>query len=661
MKKPELLLPAGNTETLIAAVEGGADAVYLGLKEFNARGRATNFSIFQLRNAVDYAHKHNVKVYLTLNTVIKNDELSKLIDTIYQVNQVGVDAVIIQDLGVAYIIKNFFKNLSLHASTQAAVHNSLGVNFFAEKGFERVILARELTFDELNKIAQLSRIPIEIFVHGALCYSLSGMCLFSSFLGGQSANRGLCRQPCRRLYQTKEKTGYFFNLKDNSQIENIPKLKKLNIASLKVEGRLKSAEYIYKVAKAYRMVLDDESAIKEAKELIAQDFGREKTAYFLGGKIKNAISKNPYTGIYLGTIKKIKNNIIFFNSTKELKEGYRIRILDSEGRDSEAIKLKDIAYNKQTALYSLKIDNPAHIGEKIFLIGKNDVRFTNKLPKIEGKIKFKFSKKGKIYRKIEEDFKKIKNKKKNLFIRIDNPAWIRKLDFKKFEYLILKTRKTVENSPQKFDLDSKIIVQNKSRIIIQLPKFISEGSIQYYKKSVKEQINKGFRNFMISHISQKDFFVGFAKINLFASEDIYLFNDAAIKFIREEGIKNYIYPFENEYVNLIHGKDRFGIVPLFFVPALFNSRMPVNQIKNDFSDGKGEYKKFIINGITTIVPQTPTALFQFKRKLTDFNNFLIDLSFLSPSKGTLKKLMEKYNSGEAYQPSKTFNFKKGLG
>ena len=238
--KPELLLPAGSIETFIAAIEGGADAVYLGLKVFNARGRAINFTIFQLRNVISYAHKHNVKVYLTLNTVIKNRELSKLMDILFQISQIDLDAVIIQDLGVLYIIKKFFPALEVHISTQGAVHNSIGVNFFNKYDVKRVILARELTYNELENITQKTKIPIEIFVHGALCYSLSGMCLFSSYLGGQSANRGLCRQPCRRKYHSQGKEGYFFNLKDNQQIDNIVDLQRLNIASIKVEGRMKS-------------------------------------------------------------------------------------------------------------------------------------------------------------------------------------------------------------------------------------------------------------------------------------------------------------------------------------------------------------------------------------------------------------------------------------
>ena len=654
MKKPELLLPAGNTETFVAAIEGGADAVYLGLKEFNARGRATNFTIFQLRNVVDFAHKKGKKVYLTLNTVIKNTELSKLADTLFQVSQIDVDAVIIQDLGVYFVIKNFFDNINVHASTQAGIHNSAGVNYFAKHNFERVILARELTIRELQTISKKAKIPIEIFIHGALCYSLSGMCLFSSFLGGQSANRGLCRQPCRRIYKSDKGESYLFNLKDNEQIDNIPILKRLNISSLKVEGRMKSAEYIYKVAKAYRMVLDDDSKLDEAKELLKEDFGREKTAYFMGKNLINAISENPYTGIYLGNVISVFKDKVTFVSKMELKEGYRIRFLDKEGRDSEALKIKE--FTQENNRYTLTIKNTVEKGNKVFLVGKNDVRFSKKLPEIKGKIKFQYPKKGRIYKKIKISYKN--PNKELLYIRIDNPAWMRKLDFKKFDFLILNFTKSDFTN---FDFSVNILQKNMDKIILQFPKFISEESLEYYKKLAKGFYEYGYTKFMLSHISQIRLLKSLKNISIFSSENVYVFNDAAAKFLQENGVKKFVYPFENEYPNLIAMQNKNGVVPLFFKPSLFNSRMPVNAMKKEFKDNKFEYEKFIKNGITITVPKIPVALFQYKRKLKGFSEFLIDLSFFEPSKGLIKKVFDKYEKKEAFQPSKTFNFKKGLG
>ncbi|HPR17263.1 MAG TPA: peptidase U32 family protein, partial [Candidatus Cloacimonadota bacterium] len=302
MKKPELLLPVGNPESFYAALEGGADAVYLGLRSFNARGRAKNFAPNQLQSMLKEAEKTHLKIYLTLNTLIKNSELPQLLDMLYLLSQTTVSAVIIQDLGVYYLLHKFFEKIRIHGSTQMGFHNSWGTAFASEKGFERVILARELTFPELKEISTRSKIQLEVFTHGALCYSFSGACLFSSYLGGMSANRGLCRQPCRRIFNSENGAEYFFSLKDNQQIDLIPKLMALNIASIKIEGRMKSAEYVYQVARAYRMAIDQPAKIEAAKALLKYDLGRDKTAYFLGGNVHDAITHEPYTGIQIGQI-----------------------------------------------------------------------------------------------------------------------------------------------------------------------------------------------------------------------------------------------------------------------------------------------------------------------------------------------------------------------
>ena len=194
MFKPELLLPAGTLEAFFAAMEGGADAVYLGLKKFNARNRARNFSYADLQNIMAEAHSRGRKVYVTLNTLIKNNELSELVETLSALSQCRPDALIIQDLAVANLVQRYFPDLNIHASTQMSVHNSKSCNFLKDCGFSRVVLARELTMHELSQLMRSVKVETEVFVHGALCYSVSGQCLFSSYLGGNSANRGLCTQ-----------------------------------------------------------------------------------------------------------------------------------------------------------------------------------------------------------------------------------------------------------------------------------------------------------------------------------------------------------------------------------------------------------------------------------------------------------------------------------
>ena len=395
MKKLELLMPAGNPEAFHAALEGGADAVYVGMKEFNARGRAFNFHPHQLSTIIKIAHDNNIRVYVTLNTLIKNKELPKLIDSLHILEQIAPDAVIIQDWGVYHLIKKHFKSLTVHASTQMGNHNSLGAFYSNKMNIERIILARELTMSELEEISKKSKIELEVFVHGALCYSFSGMCLFSSYLGGQSANRGLCKQPCRRSYQTDSENGYVFNLKDNQQLEIIEKLKDNGIKSLKVEGRLKSAEYVYRVASAYRDALDNESNSSNTGNLSNMDLTREKTGYFLRGNIKNAISTESYSGKHIGEIIDNNQNSITVNSTFELKKGNRIRIRTEKTGEGKAFKIRDIKKEKSNVfLIKGHIPPSSKPGDKVYLTEFREKKFASKSPdnaeriSIQANIKF---------------------------------------------------------------------------------------------------------------------------------------------------------------------------------------------------------------------------------------------------------------------------------
>ena len=373
---PELLLPVGNTESFYAALEGGADAIYLGLRKFNARVRAKNFALNQLQSILKESKKNKIKVYLTLNTLLKNQELPELLDTLFILSQTTISAIIIQDWGVYLLIKKFFPKLKIHASTQMKTHNSIGTEFLLEKGFERVILARELIFSELTEISRKTKIELEIFTHGALCYSFSGMCLFSSFLGGMSANRGQCKQPCRRIYHSSDYANYFFSLKDLQLIEILPKIQKLNIKTLKIEGTMKSAEYVYNVARAYRMALDYPDTIEAAKEILKYDFGREKTSYFLGKNNSRSITENPYLGIFIGEISKCSKNEFSFKSLHPLSVRNRIRILPESGENTRIIKIKE--FKKETGDRTQETGDRKEIGEKVTsskIILKKETRF----------------------------------------------------------------------------------------------------------------------------------------------------------------------------------------------------------------------------------------------------------------------------------------------
>lgn len=255
----EILSPAGDMQCFEAAVANGADAVYLGGKQFSARKSASNFDKAELEYAVDYAHLRGVKVYVALNTLIHENEIEECFDFIRYCYNTGVDALIVQDLGLVYILRRFFPDFRIHASTQMTVHNSLGAIAAAKLGFERVVLSRELTYDEIRSVTEKNICETEVFVHGALCMCYSGQCLMSSFIGGRSGNRGACAQPCRLKYTVcdsgKNPIGiparYYMSLKDLCLIDDISELKKLNVTSLKIEGRMKNSEYVSIVTSMY--------------------------------------------------------------------------------------------------------------------------------------------------------------------------------------------------------------------------------------------------------------------------------------------------------------------------------------------------------------------------------------------------------------------------
>lgn len=261
----ELLAPAGNLEILKGVIESGADAVYVGGSMFGARAYANNFTEEELLEAIDFAHLRGVKVYLTVNTLIKNSEFSKLYDYLLVYYKRGLDAVIVQDIGVVKAIHEYFPSMEIHTSTQMTVTGADGVRFLSQFGVTRVVMAREVSLAEMKRIHEETGMELEAFVHGALCYSYSGQCLFSSILGGRSGNRGRCAQPCRLPYTVEgKKDEYILSLKDMCGIKALDKLHDAGVYSLKIEGRMKQLEYACGVVKYYRSYIDSMKPVSDA-------------------------------------------------------------------------------------------------------------------------------------------------------------------------------------------------------------------------------------------------------------------------------------------------------------------------------------------------------------------------------------------------------------
>lgn len=263
---------------LIAAVRTGADAVYFGADRFNARRNADNFSGDGIKSAIQYAHLNNVKCYLTLNTVIKDSEMQDALELVGEAVSYGIDAVIIQDIGLARLVHNLFPELPLHASTQMSVHSPAALDILKNMGFCRVVPARELTKNELYALCQKAKtldLEVEVFVHGALCMCLSGQCYFSAFLGGRSANRGLCAGTCRLPFSAKGGTGYDLSLKELSLIPYLNELSEMGVTSFKIEGRMKRPEYVASAVTAIRQMVDNGRVEPEISTLLEQIFSRD--------------------------------------------------------------------------------------------------------------------------------------------------------------------------------------------------------------------------------------------------------------------------------------------------------------------------------------------------------------------------------------------------
>jgi len=657
INKPELLLPVGNTEAFYAALEGGADAIYVGLKNFNARGRAANFNHYQLLSLLDEASKRNIKVYLTLNTVIKNKELSELLDVLWFLSKTKVAAVIIQDWGTYYLIKKHFTNLVIHASTQMATHNSAGTRYCKKIGIERAILARELTFSELTEIQKKSPVETEIFVHGALCYSFSGMCQFSSYLSGAGANRGLCAQPCRRYYQTDRSKKLIFSLKDNQLVDYIPEFTKLGIHSLKIEGRLKSAEYVFQTARAYRQAIDHPEKQGEAKTWLNADLGREKTEWFYSNLVAESITDNPNTGLLIGSVLSIDHESMTIRSSVALQHGNRLRMRTAGDNDQEMIKVDNFKLNSDQTYTIFTSTQGIKAGVPVFLIRTGQKKFPSRLKSEPKPVSTQMP--VAVKKNILSNLRRFTGSKKtSLFIRIDHIDWLKFIHADEFDQIIINLCKTQWKS---LFSENALLQKYKQKLWIELPGFIPEKSLAFYRKSCEELQKKGLNQFSISHLSQIELLP--TGVRFGTNEQVYAFNDAAVTQILTEGAKWLMSPSENEFDNLLTGSYLNQIIPLYFYPRLFFSRMPVQSVSKGFTDEtKQRFRKVIRNGITLIIPEKPVSLLQYRDKLAKkgFSQFLIDVSFISPGSKVLRELSDRFKKSESLQPSTSYNFKKGL-
>lgn len=374
----ELLAPAGNMEALKAAISNGCNAIYLGMQKFGARAYSSNFDLETLKEATAYAHLRNVKIYVTMNTIIFENEIEEMKKQIHELNEIGVDGIIVQDLAAFdYVVKNF-RDLEVHCSTQMGIDDLEGTLLFKELGAKRVVLSRELEIEKVKEIRKISKLPLEIFVHGALCISYSGNCLMSGLIGYRCGNRGRCVGSCRKEFEMIDKTtntslgkNYFISTKDLNTIDYINELKKID--SLKIEGRMKEPEYVANVVSKYRIALDSKIS-EDDKENLSKTFNRTYTKGYLFHEDKRAITNilrpNNF-GYEIGQISKSFKDMYEIKLNRTLNQNDIIRIShNSEDIVLSVAKLYDKdgnLINKSGDVCYIKIKEKVSKGDKVYI------------------------------------------------------------------------------------------------------------------------------------------------------------------------------------------------------------------------------------------------------------------------------------------------------
>lgn len=483
MKKPELLAPAGNWDSLVAAIEAGCDAVYLSGKLYGARSYAGNFNNEELIKTFKYAHLYGIKVYVTVNTLIYESEIKNFIDYIDFLYSNGVDAIIIQDIGMFDLIRKKFPNLEIHISTQMHVHNLDGAKLMEELGAKRVVLARETPIELVDDIRKKTNIEIEIFIHGALCVSYSGQCLMSSLIGGRSGNRGTCAQCCRQpydLYCNDKKINtdtYLLSTRDLNTLDNIGKLIDIGIDSLKIEGRLKRPEYVYLVVSTYRKAIDNyikyketritEDDIKELKKI----FNRKYTKGFLFNSDNNEIinSYRPnHLGIEIGKVISIKNNNVFLKLTDDLNVQDGIRFI---GKKDIGLTIQTLYLNnnrvmsaKNKDIVSIKMKELPNVGDLVVKTTDNNqiINIQNKIKNNMRKVDIKFkiiAHKDKLLTLIVNDGLNIKSVDSDYIVELSNKCPVTKESIKN---QLIKTGNTIYNVTDiEYEIDKDVFIPLK--------------------------------------------------------------------------------------------------------------------------------------------------------------------------------------------------------
>ena len=663
----ELLAPAANPAMFHAAIESGADAIYVGLTDFNARIRARNMTPATLSHLVPQAHDRGRKVYVTLNTAIKQGELEQLCHTLFQLEQIGVDAVIVADMGVMSLARKHFPRLALHASTQMSFHNSLTAATARSLGLRRVILARELTATELCAITKHRDVQYEVFVHGALCYSLSGYCLASSFLGGGSGNRGRCTQVCRRDFTRRKnaESGSFFSLRDLCAVDFIPLLRKCAVACVKIEGRMRSASYVRTVVTAWRRALDDSCDGQDKQSLLECDMGRAKTSFFFP-TIPNAadITGRSGTGLFAGSVVSCNERRLQLSSHHHLpRPADHLRITSPSGEAPRTTTVVGVCHEGEHATLDVKDFLSIDPGDDVFITRRaeppglttpaeptyNAVPFRTHCPGAGSMLAP--LRRRRTHRK--------KSPAASLWLKADTAGWLKAADPHDWECIVLHLDFA---GIAKILGEPRVLSRWKGKIRIELPWFIPQSDIGLWRSQMRKIRKAGIRHFVCQHISQLQ--LATQADALTAGTHLWCYNAAAKLELQQAGFRWYMHTPEDDVVNMGSMGGEWGVATVFSHVPLFISRIQDGfQSSEWILDSRGE--RFRIEkrgGFTLVTSAKPLCLFHQKEKLlrSGWNTFCIDVSLLPPDPATPARLIAHWSAGQEWENSTTFNFRSGL-
>ncbi|HPG96022.1 MAG TPA: peptidase U32 family protein [Rectinema sp.] len=678
MKKVELLAPAGSPEALDAAIGEGADAVYLGLRSFNARMRTTNFAFNQFEAAVYACHYRSRRVYVTVNTVFEERESDRIYQLLEYLATVGPDGIIVQDAGVAKIAHDYFPSLPLHASTQMNIASAAGCNQLSRAGFKRAVLARELSLEEIRQIRQYTSLELEVFVHGALCVSASGLCLFSSYLGGKSANRGQCTQACRRLYESEKGKGYYFSPDDLELIEYLPDLITAGADAFKIEGRMKSAEYVGTVVSAYRFMLDNyekdrERAILKAKAILQSDFARRKTNFFISGKSEDYIhpEQSGGTGIALGKIRDARTidgkRWALLNSYEGLAERDSVRIHRKDDSGRITAKIHAIRYEVYGML--LLLDGDWRQNDELYLI--QTASMTRNYKPVLPKNLDKFHKFPSNHAAPRPALLRLDGRKLEALFEPGNYVLAGKvahlhaaLTFRPKKAMILFNKLNAETMRR----EEESLPFKRDRLILWLDPYLAESDSTWLTAELDYWLEKGVSLVIVNNQAHFSMLRG-KKVISIAGPWLYTFNQWALAYYIEQGVQAFIPPYEISRQDLYRLTEylpaQFFAPIVFAYPDLFRIRADLSKKYGQANFIDRENNTFRLIGkrdYSVVVPERPFSITDLvpNLKKQGFRRFIVDLSNAEPSKGLYRDIARAVDQGSSLLNTTRFNWKEGF-